>query len=50
VRHGIPDVLNAERARCAGRRILVVGRGHSALNALLDLAQLAEEEVDTQIV
>jgi hypothetical protein len=36
--------------RYAGRRVLVVGSGHSALNALLDLAQLAELEPDTRIV
>ena len=35
--YGIPDVLGAERRRYAGRRVLVVGSGHSALNALLDL-------------
>ena len=39
--YGIPDVLGAERSRYAGRRVLVVGSGHSALNALLELAQLA---------
>ena len=42
--YGIPDVLGAERSRYAGRRVLVVGSGHSALNALLELAQLAAEE------
>ncbi len=48
--YGIPDVLNVERARYASRRVLVVGSGHSALNALLDLARLAEEEPGTRIV
>jgi hypothetical protein len=48
--YGIPDVLGTVRARYAGRRVLVVGSGHSALNALLDLAHLAEEEPDTRIV
>ena len=47
--YGIPDVLDAERARYAGRRVLVVGSGHSALNALLDLAALATEEPTTRI-
>lgn len=42
--YGIPDVLGARRSRYAGRRVLVVGSGHSALNALLDLAHLAESE------
>jgi thioredoxin reductase len=47
--YGIPDVLATERQRYAGRRVLVVGSGHSALNALLDLAQLAEESPGTRI-
>ena len=43
IHYGIPDVLGAQRARYAGRRVLVVGSGHSAFNALQDLAQLALE-------
>ena len=39
--YGIPDVLGAGRARYAGRRVLVVGSGHSAFNVLLDLVTLA---------
>jgi hypothetical protein len=50
IRYGIPDVLGAERARFAGRRVLVAGSGHSALNALLDLASLAQEAPDTRVV
>jgi hypothetical protein len=48
--YGIPDVLGAHRARYAGRRVLVVGSGHSALHALLDLATLAGEHPATHIV
>ena len=48
--YGIPDVLGAHRARYAGRRVLVVGSGHSALNALLDLATLAAADAATHIV
>ncbi len=48
--YGIPDVLGTERRRYAGRRVLVAGSGHSALNALLDLAQLADEAPATRIV
>jgi hypothetical protein len=47
--HGVPDVLGRDRARYAGRRTLVVGSGHSAFNALLDLAWLRTEEPDTEI-
>jgi thioredoxin reductase len=48
--YGIPDVLGEDRNRYAGRRVLVVGSGHSAFNALLDLAVLAEEEPATRVV
>jgi thioredoxin reductase len=48
--YGIPDVLGTLRQRYAGRRVLVVGSGHSALNGLLDLAHLAEVEPGTRIV
>lgn len=48
--YGIPDVLGALRSRYAGRRVLVVGSGHSALNALLDLSRLAETEPGTRII
>jgi thioredoxin reductase len=47
--YGIPDVLGNQRARYAGRRVLVAGSGHSAFNALLDLVKLAEEEPGTSI-
>jgi hypothetical protein len=43
-------VLEGERARYAGRRVLVVGSGHSAQQTLLELAQLAEAEPTTQIL
>ncbi|THG30070.1 FAD-dependent oxidoreductase [Naasia lichenicola] len=49
VSHALPDVLGAERARFAGRRVLVVGAGHSAANTLLKLAELATEEPGTDI-
>jgi thioredoxin reductase len=50
IRYGIPDVLRAERERYAGRRTVVVGSGHSAFNALLELAQLAEEAAGGEVV
>ena len=48
--YGIPDVLGTHRTRYDGQRVLVVGSGHSALNALLDLAELAAEDTRTHIV
>jgi thioredoxin reductase len=47
--YGIPDVQGSERARYAGKRVLVAGSGHSAFNALLDLGALAKQEPDTAI-
>jgi hypothetical protein len=48
--YGIPDVLGRHRARYAGRRALVMGSGHSAFNALLELAALKEQSPATEIV
>lgn len=50
VRYGMPDVLGAERGRYAGRRVLVVGSGHSAIGTLLDLARLAGEAPGTRVL
>ena len=47
--YGIPDVLGAHRPRYAGRSVAVVGSGHSAFNALLDLARLRDAEPATSI-
>jgi hypothetical protein len=49
IAYGIPDVLGSDRHRYAGRRVLVVGSGHSAFNALMDLVALAEEVPGTEI-
>lgn len=50
IAYGIPDVLGRDRARYAGRRTLVVGAGHSAANALLALAELAQQAPQTRFV
>ena len=47
--YGIPDVRGIHHQRYAGRRVLVVGSGHSALNALLDLADLVTLDESTHI-
>lgn len=49
IAYGIPDILGAERARYANKRVLVVGSGHSAINALLELAGLKREAPQTAI-
>jgi thioredoxin reductase len=45
----LPDVLGRDRAIFAGRRITVVGAGHSAANTLLALLKLAREEAGTTV-
>jgi hypothetical protein len=49
VTYGIPDVLGNDRASYAGKRVLVVGSGHSAFNAILDLVALREFEPATEV-
>ena len=49
IAYGIPDVL-ADRERYAGKRVLVVGRGHSAMNALEALVALHHDAPTTRIV
>ncbi|MFD5853310.1 NAD(P)-binding domain-containing protein [Cytobacillus pseudoceanisediminis] len=48
--YGIPDILGKEQQRYANKRIAVVGGGHSAINALLDLAKLKESYPETEIL
>ena len=48
--YGIPDVLDRDRQHYAGRRVLVVGGGHSAVNVVLDLLRLREDEPRTQVL
>lgn len=48
--YGIPDNLGTQRERYAGRRVLVVGSGHSAFNVLLELATLAKEYPSTRLL
>jgi hypothetical protein len=50
IEYRIPDLLGAERARYAGRRVLVVGSGHSAFNVIRDIAELQQDAPDTHIV
>lgn len=50
IHYGIPDIRGHDRPRYAGRRVLVVGAGHSAANCLLMLAELARDDHTTEIV
>ena len=50
IAYGIPDVLGDAREIYAGQTTLVVGAGHSAMNAVLDLVQLARQVPGTRIL
>lgn len=50
IHYGIPDTLGRHRTDYAGRRTLVVGSGHSAFNAILDLVRLGEDAPGTEVV
>lgn len=49
IAYGIPDVKGADRASYAGKHTLVVGAGHSAINAALDLMDLQATDPGTRI-
>ncbi|KON87844.1 glutamate synthase [Sporosarcina globispora] len=48
--YGIPDIAGSEQQRFRNKRIAVVGGGHSAINALLDLAILKKSYPETEIL
>lgn len=50
IAYGIPDVAGAEREAYAGKRVLVVGSGHSAINVALALLELQDEVPGTEIL
>ncbi|MCY4146034.1 MAG: NAD(P)-binding domain-containing protein [Chloroflexi bacterium] len=50
IAYGIPDVLGVARKRYAGKRVAVVGSGHSAINTLLDLLRLRDDSPATEVV
>lgn len=50
IAYGLPQVTGSARGRYAGRRVLVVGSGHSAFQVLLDLVALQGEEPATEIL
>lgn len=48
--YGIPDVLGADRLQFAGKRTLVIGSGHSAIQNVLALLTLQNEAPATRII
>ncbi len=47
--YGIPDILGSAYSRYAHQRVMVVGGGHSAINALLELGDILDRAPNTQI-
>ena len=47
--HALPDVLGTARDTYAGKHTLVIGAGHSAVNTLLSLVELAERAPGTRV-
>jgi len=50
IAYAMPDVLGLERAAYAGKRVLVVGSGHSGMNVVLDLLRLQDEVPGTRVL
>ncbi|RUT31767.1 flavoprotein [Paenibacillus zeisoli] len=49
IRYGIPDILDADYRKYAGKNVAVIGSGHSAIQSLILLHQLQQHEAQTQI-
>ena len=50
IAYGIPDVAGADREAYAGKRVLVVGSGHSAINVALALLELQADVPGTEVL
>jgi hypothetical protein len=50
ITYGIPDATGRDRATYAGKTVLVVGSGHSAINAALSLLALQDDEPGTKVI
>jgi hypothetical protein len=50
IAYGIPDMLGISRSTYADATTLVLGGGHSAMNAVLDLVTLARQAPNTRIM
>ncbi|PRA10486.1 flavoprotein [Arthrobacter sp. MYb211] len=46
----LPDPLGADAQRFAGKRVLVLGAGHSAANTLILLGRLKQQNPETQLL
>lgn len=49
ISYRIPDIPGKEAKRFAGKNVLVIGGGHSAINSLLNLAELKKQYPGTRL-
>lgn len=48
--YGIPNINGNEYERFIGKRVAVIGGGHSAINTILELSELNEKHSDLKII
>lgn len=46
----VPDLLGSERQRVAGRRVLVIGNGHSAATSIVALGEVLKDNPETRVM
>ncbi len=49
IHYGIPDIHGKHKAKYANKTVAVVGGGHSAINAILELGDIRAEYPDTDV-
>ena len=50
IAYGIPDILGKDRALYEGKKTLVLGGGHSAINIALDILSLKDSHSETKLL
>ncbi|MBN9603741.1 MAG: NAD(P)-binding domain-containing protein [Afipia felis] len=50
ISYAMPDIRGIHRSRYAGKRVAVLGAGHSAIGTLMELACLRDEAPGTEII
>jgi len=50
IAYGMPNVLDSDRKRYAGKLVAVLGAGHSAIGTLIDLMRLKETAPATDVI
>ena len=50
ISYGIPEIFGKDRSLYAGKKTLVLGGGHSAINVVLDILSLKQTDDDTKLI